>query len=106
MQAISCCPAGRLQVVFERATPPIVRPWRGWLPGIPVRRHSQSCGRPDVQIADATTIISLLHLRDIARQTGRTPSIVSEILDVRNRDLAEVTSADDVIISERLVPWP
>jgi hypothetical protein len=58
---------------------------------------------PDLQIADASTMISLLHLRDIARQTGRTCSIVSEILDVRNRDLAEVTSADDVIISERLV---
>jgi hypothetical protein len=58
---------------------------------------------PDIQIADASTIICLLHLRDIARQTGRIPSIVSEILDVRNRDLAEVTSADDVIISERLV---
>lgn len=58
---------------------------------------------PDVQIADATTILSLLHLRDIAKQTGHTPSIVSEILDVHNRDLAEVTSADDVIISERLV---
>ena len=47
--------------------------------------------------------MSLLHLRDIARKTGRAFSIVSEILDVRNRDLAEVTSADDVIISERLV---
>jgi ion channel POLLUX/CASTOR len=58
---------------------------------------------PDVQIADASTIISLLHLRDIAAKTGREFSIVSEILDVRNRDLAEVTSADDVIISERLV---
>jgi voltage-gated potassium channel Kch len=60
-------------------------------------------GAPDVQIADASTTVSLLHLRDIARQTGRTFSIISEILDVRNRDLAEVTSADDVIISERLV---
>jgi Trk K+ transport system NAD-binding subunit len=57
----------------------------------------------DIQIADATTIIPLLHLRDIARKTGQTFSIVSEILDVRNRDLAEVTSAEDVIISERLI---
>jgi hypothetical protein len=54
---------------------------------------------PDVQIADAATMVALLHLRDIAKQTNRTFSIVSEILDVRNRDLAEVTSADDVIIS-------
>jgi hypothetical protein len=58
---------------------------------------------PEVQLADASTIITLLHLRDIARKTGRTLSIISEILDVRNRDLAEVTSADDVIISEQLV---
>jgi voltage-gated potassium channel Kch len=57
----------------------------------------------DIQIADATTMVSLIYLRDIARKTGRKLSIVSEILDVRNRDLAEVTSAEDVIISERLV---
>jgi len=55
------------------------------------------------QIADATTMLSLLHLRDIAQKTERRFSIVSEILDVRNRDLSEVTSAEDVIISERLV---
>jgi voltage-gated potassium channel Kch len=58
---------------------------------------------PEIQLADATTTMSLLHLRDIARKTGRAFSIVSEIMDVRNRDLAEVTSADDVIIGERLV---
>jgi voltage-gated potassium channel Kch len=57
----------------------------------------------DVQIADAITIMTLLHLRDIAHKTGHNLSIVSEILDVRNRDLAEVTSADDVIISERMI---
>jgi ion channel POLLUX/CASTOR len=58
---------------------------------------------PEPQLADAMTIITLLHLRDIARKTGLSVSIISEILDVRNRDLAEVTNADDVIISERLV---
>jgi len=57
----------------------------------------------DPQIADAVTIISLLHLRDIAQKTGRNFSIVSEILDVRNRNLVEVTRAEDVIISERLI---
>ena len=57
----------------------------------------------DVQLADASTMLTLLHLRDIARKTGRKFSIVSEILDVRNRDLSTVTSAEDVIISERLV---
>jgi ion channel POLLUX/CASTOR len=58
---------------------------------------------PELQIADASVMISLLHLRDIARTTGQAFSIISEILDVQNRDLAEVTSADDVIMSDRLV---
>jgi voltage-gated potassium channel Kch len=57
----------------------------------------------DPQRADAKTLISLLHLRDIAAITGRRFSIVSEMLDVRNRDLAVVTRADDFIVSDRLV---
>jgi voltage-gated potassium channel Kch len=57
----------------------------------------------DPQRADARTLISLLHLRDIAATTGRRFSIVSEMLDVRNRDLAVVTRADDFIVSDRLV---
>ncbi len=57
----------------------------------------------DAQRADARTLISLLHLRDIASISGRRFSIVSEMLDVRNRDLAVVTRADDFIVSDRLV---
>jgi voltage-gated potassium channel Kch len=57
----------------------------------------------DPQRADAKTLISLLHLRDIAAATDRRFSIVSEMLDVRNRDLAVVTRADDFIVSDRLV---
>ena len=53
--------------------------------------------------ADARTLITLLHLREIAEQSGRTFSIVSEMLDVRNRELAEVARADDFIVSDRLV---
>jgi hypothetical protein len=45
----------------------------------------------------------LLHLRDIATKRGHHFSIVSEMLDVRNRTLAEVTKADDFIVSDRLV---
>jgi hypothetical protein len=52
-------------------------------------------------MADARTIISLLHLRDIV-QEGKVP-IVSEILDVRNRDLASTGDRDDFIVSNRLV---
>jgi voltage-gated potassium channel Kch len=57
----------------------------------------------DIQLADATTMISLIHLRDIVRKTGRKLSIVSEIMDVRNRELVQVTSAEDVIISDQLI---
>lgn len=57
----------------------------------------------DVQEADAKTLICLLHLRDIANKTGKNLSIVSEMLDNKNRTLAEVTKADDYIVSDRII---
>jgi ion channel POLLUX/CASTOR len=58
-----------------------------------------------VQQADARTLITLLHLRDIASRCGGNLSIVSEMLDLRNRNLAEVTHADDFIVSDRLISF-
>ncbi|MBN2676796.1 MAG: NAD-binding protein, partial [Anaerolineaceae bacterium] len=55
------------------------------------------------QQADAITLIALLHLRDIADRSGINMAITSEMLDVRNRNLAEVTRADDFIVSDRIV---
>jgi hypothetical protein len=55
------------------------------------------------QAADARTLITLLHLREIAERNGHVFSIVSEMLDIRNRNLAEVTRADDFIVSDKLV---
>ena len=55
------------------------------------------------QEADSKTLITLLHLRHIAEQHGHTYSVVSEMLDVRNRQLAAVTQADDFIVSHKLV---
>src|SRR5207244_13161439 len=55
------------------------------------------------QEADSRTLVTLLHLRDIAEQRGHRFNIVSEMLDVRNRQLAEVTRADDFIVSDNLV---
>ncbi|MCX6551122.1 MAG: potassium transporter TrkA, partial [Acidobacteria bacterium] len=55
------------------------------------------------QQADAQTLVTLLHLRDMAAKAGRRFSIVSEMLDIRNRALAEITQADDFIVSERIV---
>ncbi|MBI4671757.1 MAG: NAD-binding protein [Chloroflexi bacterium] len=57
----------------------------------------------DEQQADAQTLITLLHLRDLSERTGKELSIVSEMLDVRNRELAEVTRADDFIVSDQLI---
>lgn len=57
----------------------------------------------DPQHADARTLITLLHLRDIAERSGSKLNVVSEMLDDRNRELAEVTKADDFIVSDRLV---
>lgn len=56
----------------------------------------------DVQEADARTLITLLHLRDMAEKGNHDFRIVSEMLDVRNRELAEVTQADDFIVSNKL----
>jgi ion channel POLLUX/CASTOR len=57
----------------------------------------------DAERADAYTLICLLHLRDINDKAGNSFTIVSEMLDMKNRDLAEVTQADDFIISDRLI---
>ncbi|HZY40480.1 MAG TPA: TrkA C-terminal domain-containing protein, partial [Anaerolineae bacterium] len=57
----------------------------------------------DPQVADARTLITLLHLREIGERSGHAFSIVSEMLDIRNRNLAEVTRADDFIVSDKLV---
>jgi voltage-gated potassium channel Kch len=57
----------------------------------------------EAQRADSRTLITLLHLRDMSDRSGKDFSIVSEMLDLRNRALAEVTQADDFIVSARLV---
>jgi voltage-gated potassium channel Kch len=57
------------------------------------------------QHADARTLVTLLHLRDIVgdRVRGDGPSVVSEMLDDRNRALAQVAHVDDVIVSDEIL---
>jgi voltage-gated potassium channel Kch len=55
------------------------------------------------QEADARTLVTLLHLRDISERDATPFSIVSEMLDLRNRELAEVARVDDFIVSEHLI---
>jgi ion channel POLLUX/CASTOR len=57
----------------------------------------------NAQQADAKTLITLLHLREMADRLGTDLNVVSEMLDNRNRQLAEVTRADDFIVSDKLI---
>jgi voltage-gated potassium channel Kch len=73
---------------------------------IPAYDHVLVLGYSDhmaPQPADTRTLVTLLHLRTIAEQAGRHVSVVSEMIDVRNRELAEVTRADDFVVSNKLV---
>lgn len=56
----------------------------------------------DIQEADSKTLMTLLHLRDIESKKGEAYSVVSEMLDVKNRALAEIAKADDFIVSDEL----
>lgn len=57
----------------------------------------------DAQEADARTLITLLHLRDMSDKSGIDLAIVSEMLDIKNRDLAQVTRADDFVVSDNMI---
>ncbi len=59
--------------------------------------------RFEAQMADARTMITLLHLRDISLRDETPFSIVSEMLDLRNRELMESAKVDDFIVSDHLV---
>ena len=63
---------------------------------------SETVGRSQ-DMADARTMVTLLHLRDISQRTGKVVPITSEILEIENRDLATIAEADDFIVSNTLV---
>ncbi|MEL6561081.1 MAG: potassium transporter TrkA [Bacteroidota bacterium] len=56
-----------------------------------------------IQEADAQTLITLLHVRNISEKDNIKFNMVSEMLDIRNRQLADITSANDFIVSDKLV---
>ncbi|NQW28495.1 MAG: potassium transporter TrkA [Flammeovirgaceae bacterium] len=56
-----------------------------------------------IQEADAQTLITLLHLRNFSERNETNFKIVSEMLDMKNRILANITSADDFVVSDNLV---
>ncbi|WP_219464126.1 CASTOR/POLLUX-related putative ion channel [Nonomuraea rhizosphaerae] len=55
------------------------------------------------QHADTRTLMTLLQLRDMQSALGERYSIVSEMHDESNRALAEVTEADDIVISDTVI---
>lgn len=55
------------------------------------------------QRADARTLVTLLHLRELTDKADKHVTIASEMLDEGNRELAQVTKVDDVIVSEQIV---
>ena len=57
----------------------------------------------DPLTADSRVLVTLLHLRDMLAKRGRSASIVSEMRDDRDRALAQLTKADDFVVSEQLV---
>lgn len=73
---------------------------------IPSYHHVLVLGLSDhlpEQTADTHTLITLLHLRRIADAAKAHVNVVSEMIDVRNRQLAEVTRADDFVVSNKMV---
>ncbi len=66
---------------------------------IVVLPYSDTLGK---QEADALTMLTLLHLRDIVEREGAALTIVTEMLDPHNQELAQITRADDFIVSDKL----
>ncbi len=57
----------------------------------------------DIQRSDSITLITLLHLRDMSEKADKDLNLVSEMLDLKNRELAEVTNTDDFIVSDKML---
>jgi voltage-gated potassium channel Kch len=57
----------------------------------------------DVQESDAKTLICLLHLRNLSEKAGQDYSIVTEMLDLQNRDLGVVAKADDFVVGDNII---
>jgi hypothetical protein len=55
------------------------------------------------QKADARTLVTLLHLRDMSVKSGKEFDIVSEMMDVKNKELATVTKVYDFVVSDQLI---
>lgn len=57
----------------------------------------------EAQEADSRTLVTLLHLRELAGRQGNGCAIISEMADDRNRQLAQFARADDFVVSQKLI---
>jgi voltage-gated potassium channel Kch len=57
----------------------------------------------DPDHADDRSLVTLLHLRDIEVSLGDPYTIITEMNDDANREVAQVTKADDFIVSNKLI---
>jgi hypothetical protein len=63
-----------------------------------------SSDQVEPELADAQTLVTLLQLRDLIKDHQRSnQTIVTEMLDARNQDLASIAKPDDFVISERII---
>ncbi len=72
---------------------------------IPYYNHVMILGnsKQTIQQADAFSLMTLMHIRNIKEQSNGNFTTVSEMLDIKNRRLAEVAKPDDFIISNHIV---
>ncbi len=57
----------------------------------------------DEETADARTLLKLIHLRDIAQKTGKSFSITSEMQNVANQKLAQITKVNDLVVGSNII---
>jgi ion channel POLLUX/CASTOR len=54
-------------------------------------------------LADSQTLVSLLQLRNLTKNSDKLQPIITEMLDARNQELASIAKPDDFVISERIL---
>ena len=57
----------------------------------------------EAQAADTRTLVTLLYLRAIREAAPKHVDVISEIIDVRNVEFAELAQVDDLVVSNKLV---
>lgn len=96
-------PRAHLTVGHKRCEPTSRRSLEALDPGSYQHVLVLSDETTDPEHADNRTLVTLLHLRDIEDRLGDPYSIVTEMNDDSNREVAQVTKADDFIVSSKLI---